>query len=177
MRIFIKLSINFCLILTVSCTSNNKDKSSLEQEILKSEYQKQLKNLYFEDQSMRRVISVIQRKCDKDSIFGDIDINRLMFNAVIRKQDSLRSLKLLELIELYGYPNETINTENIPFYMVFNHSPISLHGRIDSVLKSSKISKKEYQAIKWHLDGRKGMPIFIEGMKYYSDKEIFDYFN
>jgi len=143
---------------------------------VKIEYGNELKDLYFKDQSLRRVISVMKRKCDMDSVFSNFEINRVMFNAIIKKQDSFRTLKFLELIELYGYPDEIVNTENIAFYTIFLHSPASLHKRIDSVLLCSNISKEEYQAIKWHLHGRKGMPVFIDGMKYYTDAEIFDYF-
>jgi hypothetical protein len=133
--------------------------------------------MYFEDQSLRRIISVIERKCKKDSISNNLDISRLMFNSTINKQDSLRTLKFLELIEDYGYPDENVNVENIAFYTILVHSPPSLHDRVDSILNRSKIPAKEYEAIKWHLNGRKGMPIFINGMKYYSDKDVFNYFN
>jgi len=142
----------------------------------KVKYAEELKDLYFEDQSLRRVISVMRRKCENDSIFRDHEIDRVIFNAIINKQDSLRSLRFLELIERHGYPDETINTENIAYYTIFLHSPNSLHDRINSVLRSSSISEEEYQAVKWHLNNRKGIPIFIDGMKYYSDAEIFDYF-
>ena len=118
----------------------------------------------------------MSRKCKNDSIFRDHELDKLIFNSIIKKQDSLRSLRFLELIELYGYPDETINTENIAYYTIFLHSPVSLHKRIDSMLKSSSISEEEYRAVKWHLNGRKGMPVFINGMKYYSDAEIFDHF-
>jgi hypothetical protein len=161
----------------ISCAIHEVVDRKVSKNISAAAYNLKLKELYFEDQSLRRVLSVLDYQCEGNSKFSKMDVHRLMFNAVIHREDSLRSLKFLELIDLYGYPDENINSENIAFYTIFVHSPTSLHARIDSTLSNSSISKQEYDAIKWHLNGRQGMPIFINGMTYFTDKEIFDFYN
>lgn len=142
-----------------------------------SGYNEELKEMYFEDQSLRRLIAVMNRKCNDSLTFSNLDINRLLFNSHIRKQDSLRTLRFLELIEDYGYPDESVNIENIAFYTILIHSPKSLYNKVESVLSKSSIPPKQYEAVKWHINGRKGLPIFIVGMKYFSDTAVFDYYN
>lgn len=164
----------FIVMLGVSCSKENDRNNN---KISLSEYESILKDMYFKDQSLRRIISVVKKKCKEDTTFNNYDISRLLFNSTINKQDSLRTLKFLELIENLGYPDSNVNSENIAFYTILVHSPKSLHKRIDSVLSKSNIPNREYEAIKWHLNGRKGLPIFINGMKYYSDEDVFNYFN
>lgn len=133
--------------------------------------------MYFEDQSLRQVLSVMKRKCSDSPEFSNLDITRLLFNSTLHKQDSLRTLRFLKLIEDYGYPDQSINTENIAYYIILLHAPRSLHTKIEDILSKSSIPLKEYEAVRWHLDGREGMPIFISGMKYFSDSDVFNYYN
>ncbi len=167
----------FCFVLIFSCKSDDIHSNiNSNPPLNNSDYRKELKEMYFEDQSLRRVMSVMDRKCDDSSEFSNFDIHRLIFNSTLNKQDSLRTLRFLELIKDYGYPDKSINTENIAFYTILLHSPKSLHNKIEEVLNKSSIPPKEYEAVKWHLNGRKGMPIFINGMKYFNDDEVFNFY-
>ena len=160
-----------------SCKKNASSNINSSTPLNSSDYRKELKELYFEDQSMRRVMSLLDRKCNDSFEFSNLNIKRLLFNSTLNEQDSLRTLRFLELIEDNGYPDKSINTERIAFYTILLHSPSSLHTRIDNVLKKSSISPKEYEAIRWHLDGREGSPIFISSLKYFTDAQVFNFYN
>lgn len=166
----------FCFVLIFSCKRDIPSNINSNPPLNNSDYRKELKEMYFEDQSLRRVMSVMKRKCNDSFKFSNTDISRLMFNSTLNKQDSLRTLRFLELIENYGYPDKSINTENIAFHIILLHSPRSLHNKIEDILNKSSIPPKEYEAIKWHLNGRNGNPIFISDLKYFTDDEVFNFY-
>jgi hypothetical protein len=134
-----------------------------------------MEKMYFDDQSVRRVISVWRRNCGPSSseIFKTESV---LFNSIIHKEDSIRTVEFLDLIEKYDYPNDSANPKNIAFHVILMHSPQSLFDQVRTVLSNSNIPDAEFDEIKWHLNGRLGVPKFINGKMYYTDDQIFNYY-
>lgn len=89
----------------------------------------------------------------------------------MKQMDELALLhtgRLIELLNDYGYPstyrfkNPSLN--NVPVLVLFDHAEMSKRDTLHQLLTKEKeldrISKQDYALIKWHLNGRKGVPDF-----------------
>jgi hypothetical protein len=82
----------------------------------------------------------------------------------VRKMDSVRTLRMIEIIETYGFPSMRRFASKDPIipHLILVHAPRHFFDTLRPLLQAEKeagrISSNEYAHILWHLDGRVGKP-------------------
>jgi len=72
-------------------------------------------------------------------------------------------MKLINITKKYGFPNNTrLGEYKSKAYLLFVHSPRYFFPVIDTLVEkeyeAGRISEYKRKFIKWHLDGRNGLP-------------------
>ncbi|WP_418512889.1 hypothetical protein [Corallibacter sp.] len=173
-----RASIIICIIVfLISC-----NKKTYKEEDVISE----IKAIYISDQKYRRVLNLVE---EIDNCEGQINtlssnnsaktqlIHQLIYKDIIKKQDSINTLKLIELIKNYGFPGMDYLNHDIPIFMVFVHSEKKYFKEIRDLIeleyKRGHISKFEKDYIFWHLNGRNGIiPHIKKPINYRTNEKI-----
>ncbi len=110
----------------------------------------EIRRMHEEDQQSRK----IKKKSNRIKMMGELSLKH--------------TTRLIEFLNEYGYPstyrfkNPSLN--NVPVLVLFDHADISKTDTLNQLLTKEKeldrISKQDYALIKWHLNGRKGIPDF-----------------
>lgn len=143
---------------------------------------KQIDSMYNLDQNLRHTFDTIDFKyklTDGVSTYMFVGNDKLQkklgdqyFNykketdslsKLMRRTDSLNTLKLIDLTKKYGFPNnKRLGEYKSKAYLLFVHSPRYFFPIIDTLVEkeyeAGRISEYKRKFIRWHLDGRNGFP-------------------
>lgn len=147
-----------CLLLLFVCCSEPSDKDIEEafQQVNNEELWRHLEQMCHNDQRYRSLMSGL----DKSSVDYQ------------KKRDSLWSLQLeidkhntrwiIDFTKKNGFPSPDRTGKPIAAWVLLHHAPSQYHKKIKPLLerefKAGRISQTTYGLVKWHINGRKGLP-------------------
>ena len=81
--------------------------------------------------------------------------------------DSINTIRLIEIVKKYGFPSVDRLGAPVSAWLIFQHSPKNFWRELNLLIKKESrkgnIPIAETTMLKWHLNGRKGIP-FIPGI-------------
>ncbi|MDX8554300.1 hypothetical protein MK851_11780 [Tenacibaculum sp. 1B UA] len=99
------------------------------------------------------------------------DFSKKEIDSIWRLQktiDCKNVLRLIQIVEKYGYFHSGNSNSKEAIFAIFMHSPNKLKKKVSTLIenekKQNRIDKGSYSLIKWHLEGRsvKDLKINIE---------------
>lgn len=176
----IKIVFFLHLLINIGCVSQDYKTSNYNLDVnLKKKLSRIVDSMYIVDQSNRKLYYKLDEKygINKDSLFGkDISLKSALadnyknyFNDYlnlikrVKNSDSLNTLKLIQITKNYGFPNNNrLGKYKSKAYLIFVHSPKYFFKEIDELVdfeyKNNRISDYKRAYIKWHINGRIGLP-------------------
>ncbi|SDG94934.1 hypothetical protein [Psychroflexus sediminis] len=157
------LSVFFLLICLMSCHVSSKHYELNEDERIR--LKASIDSLYDIDQKSRELLSRITKKYTSSDEQNKLLLKKNMasFVGLMRLNDSLNTLKLLEITKKYGFPNhKRLGVYKSKAYLIFVHSPRYFFSDIEELIefeyKNNRMSYYERAYITWHIKGRLGSP-------------------
>lgn len=145
------------LILSIfGCEEKSLDEKILEN---KKELVEELSKMVDDDQLYRNIMSSLDKKIIGKTLFTKKYDSLWVLQS---KVDSINTERLIEITKKYGFPNPDRLDEPIGTWVIFQHSPSFFFNKLEVLLKKENEEKRlfdnEYNMLKWHLGGRKGIP-------------------
>ncbi len=82
--------------------------------------------------------------------------------------DSINTVKAIYFLEEYGYPSTELMKKSSSLLPILGHSPVYFHDRLKLIIRreflKGRLSENDYEYLKWHFDGRVGLPN-LKGVK------------
>jgi hypothetical protein len=178
----------------IGCVKENKDldvKNITELHQYTDDDLNKITEIYFKDQFLRRATYVLEEidkikvvsKTEKRNYYNDLAQIRSAINKCYRvKQDGDNIIELLEIIKDKPYPSVKDSILDVPVFIIFMHTPdelkTSVRNYITDQYNKGNLKKFENEKIMWHLNGREwdSFPSAEAGIRYYTDKQVFEYF-
>lgn len=127
-------------------------------------------------QDRKKLIPELEKMCEMDQFYRkQLDsLMKMELSPVLRKKkyDSLWKLqekvdaenvgRLIEITKKYGFPHPSRIEKPIPTWLIFHHAPKDFFEELAVLIekenKAGRLFDNEYAMIKWHLNGREGIP-------------------
>lgn len=139
----------------VSCNSKNVIDSNFAANFEKDKYKlvEELDSMVSLDQSIR----------------FDVQLEESSKRQKMIEVQETNTKRIVEIIKKYGFPSVERLEQGIPVWIILQHASLDYREELLELLekefKAKRIPNNEYQMIIWHLNGRKGLPIKMEGIE------------
>lgn len=106
------------------------------------------------------IIAEIERMSVTDQKYRQTNEDFLRYYSFQRFIDSLNTKRLLEIMKIYGFPTVTKLKKRANTTIILMHAPEFYFPELAKRIETSKdsIPPYEYNMLKWHLNGRTGIP-------------------
>lgn len=155
----LRYSFIIIIVLLASCTQVQPTDEEIEkafQEINNEKLWKELEDMVYSDQYYRGTMSGLDRDAE------DYERQRDSLEKIRIQNDHRNTRRIIEITKKYGLPNPERTGKPIGAWLLLHHAPVEYHKEIkvliDRELKAKRMDSTTYGMLKWHVNGRKGVP-------------------
>ncbi len=147
------------LVVVLSACQPEKTKDEWLRED-RAELAEELKAMEETDQKNRLLLRALKKQQLPDSIYKKKSDSIWAIQTPIDKKNTER---LIEITKKYGFPRVSRLGAPIGVWIIFQHSAEEYREELSQLLaeehKAGRLPDIEYEMLKWHLGGRKGIPL------------------